>query len=279
MKILMVDDHEEDRYMLESLLRGYGYEVEAAADGVEALEKATQGDYDMIISDILMPRMDGLQLCRAVKTNEKLKKIAFVFYTATYTDPKDEEFALSLGAEKFFVKPTEPGIFIEILKEVIKNHEAGTLAAPKLIVEDEAVYLKEYNDRLIKKLEDKMLQLERINKLLGESEEKYRELIDNANDVVITIEPSGYFTFVNPKFSEMLGYSMEEAKKLHFSKLVHPDDLPMVTENFRNRLAGEDVPGNYEFRMLTKSGEVLYGDINTSPIARKEKIVGIQAIA
>jgi len=97
MKILIVDDNEEDRYMLEVLLRGQGYKVVSAADGVEALEKASQDGFDMIISDIMMPRMDGFQLCHKVKTNEKLKNIAFVFYTATYTDPKDEEFALSLG--------------------------------------------------------------------------------------------------------------------------------------------------------------------------------------
>jgi response regulator RpfG family c-di-GMP phosphodiesterase len=129
--------------------------------------------------------MDGFQLCREVKTNEKLKNIAFVFYTSTYTDPKDEEFAMSLGAEKFIVKPTEPDAFIEILKEVIRSYETGTLVAPKPPVEEETVYFKEYNERLIKKLEDKMLQLENASKALRESETKYRELIDTANDVSI----------------------------------------------------------------------------------------------
>jgi len=278
MKILIVDDNEEDRYMLETLLRGHGYEVESAADGVEALEKASQDGFDLIISDILMPRMDGFQLCREVKTNEKLKNIAFVFYTATYTDPKDEEFALSLGAEKFIAKPEEPDVFIEILKEVIRSYETGTLVAPKLPVEEEPVYFKRYNERLVKKLEDKMLLLGNANKALGESERKYRELIDNANDAVIVVEPTGYFSFVNPRFCEVTGYSMEEAKKLHFSKLVHPEDLAMVTENFSKRLAGEEVPRNYEFRGLTRAGETIYVDYNSSTIQREGKIVGALGI-
>jgi len=278
MKILIVDDNEEDRYLLEVLLRGHGYEVKSAADGVEALKKASQGGFDMIISDIMMPRMDGFQLCRKVKTNEKLKSIAFVFYTSTYTDPKDEEFALSLGAEKFIAKPTEPDAFIEILREVIKSHETGTLVAPKPPVEEETVYFKEYNERLIKKLEDKMVDLESVNRALGESERKYRELIDNANDAVIVVEPTGYLSFVNPKFCEMWGYSMEEVKKLHFSKLIHPEDLVMVTENFRKRLAGEEVPRNYELRVLTKAGETIYIDYNTSIIEREGKIVGVLGI-
>jgi two-component system cell cycle sensor histidine kinase/response regulator CckA len=71
---------------------------------------------------------------------------------------------------------------------------------------------------------------------------------------------------------------MEEAKKLHFSNLVHPEDLAMVTENFRKRQAGEEVPRNYEFRVLTRSGETIYVDYNASFIEREGKTVGIQAI-
>ena len=164
MKILLVDDNKENLYMLGTLLRDNGYEVEFAADGLEALEKALQDEFDMIISDIMMPRMDGFQLCRKIKTNERLRRLAFVFYTAAYTDPKDEEFALSLGAEKFIIKPQKPDAFIEILREIIRSHESGMLVAPKLPVEEEAVYLKEYNGRLIKKLEEEVLQLERKNR-------------------------------------------------------------------------------------------------------------------
>jgi len=169
MKILIVDDKKEDLYMLETLLRGNGYEVECAANGAEALEKVSRDGFEMIISDILMPQMDGFQLCREIKTNEVLKEIAFVFYTATYTDPKDEELALNLGAEKFIIKPTEPDVFIETLKEVIRSQKAGKLIAPRPPVEDEVIYLKQYNERLIKKLEDKMMQLGEMNKTLRES--------------------------------------------------------------------------------------------------------------
>jgi len=83
----------------------------------------------MIISDILMPVMDGFALCRACKQDERLKDIPFIFYTATYTDPKDEEFALSLGAERFIVKPVEPDKFLALLRETIEAHAAGKLVA------------------------------------------------------------------------------------------------------------------------------------------------------
>jgi len=116
------------------------------------------------VSDILMPRMDGFQLCRECKKDDSLKKIPFIFYTATYTDEKDEEFALSLGAEKFIVKPAEQEVFLRILEEVIEEHEKGALVTPKETIKEEKIYLTGYNKRLIQKLEKKMLDLEKSEK-------------------------------------------------------------------------------------------------------------------
>lgn len=121
MNILVVDDKKEGRYMLESLLKGSGHKVVCAENGIEALDMLRRNSVDIIISDILMPKMDGFAFCRECKSDDSFEKIPFIFYTATYTDKKDEEFALSLGAEKFLVKPTEPNKFLEILQGVIKD--------------------------------------------------------------------------------------------------------------------------------------------------------------
>jgi putative two-component system response regulator len=119
MNILSVDDKAENLYMLEALLRGYGHEVDSASNGLMALQLAERGIYDLIISDILMPRMDGFQLCRELKKDERLRKIPFIFYTATYTDPRDAAFALSLGADRFLIKPLEPDAFMKAVDEVV----------------------------------------------------------------------------------------------------------------------------------------------------------------
>ncbi len=165
-KLLIVDDNEQNLYMLQVLLEGSGYEVALARDGAEALEKARRAPPDIIITDILMPVMDGFTLCRKWKKDPALKSIPFVFYTATYADPKDEELALSLGAERFIRKPVEPAAFVEMLWEVIREAEEGRLVAPHEPVEEEKIFLKEYNEALIRKLEDKMLELEQANRRL-----------------------------------------------------------------------------------------------------------------
>jgi signal transduction histidine kinase len=162
-RLLIVDDNPPSLYVLQVLLSANGFELELASNGAEALERARCAPPDMIISDILMPVMDGFALCRACKQDERLKDIPFIFYTATYTDPKDEEFALSLGAERFIVKPLEPDKFLALLRETIETHAAGELAAPREPIVGEAEYYKQYNAALIRKLEDKVLQIEEAN--------------------------------------------------------------------------------------------------------------------
>ena len=90
MKILVVEDNEDSRNLLMKQLRVYSHEITATANGAEALKQALTQPPDIIVSDILMPKMDGYQLCHECKQNEQLKNIPFVFYTATYTSDEDE---------------------------------------------------------------------------------------------------------------------------------------------------------------------------------------------
>jgi signal transduction histidine kinase len=140
--------------------------VDTASDGHEALKLAESGAYDAVISDILMPRMDGFQFCRELRRSERLRHLPFIFYTGIYTDSRDESFALSLGADRFLVKPLDPGhLLAEIARVVAEN--AARAPGPAAEIEDEAIYLKEYNARLIAKLEAKMLDLEAANQRLA----------------------------------------------------------------------------------------------------------------
>jgi len=158
--ILIVDDNPQDLSLLQTLLNKHGYMVTVAANGAEALEKARRERPDMIISDMLMPVMDGFTLCREWKRDDRLKDVPFVFFTATYTDPTDEKFALGLSAERFIVKPQDQQVLLGIIEDVFSEHKPGRLVAPCEPQRDEAVSTREYNEVLIRKLEDKMVQVE-----------------------------------------------------------------------------------------------------------------------
>jgi CheY-like chemotaxis protein len=170
MNILIVDDNEPNLCLLQVLLSGNGYQVVSAVNGAEALAKARQNPPDLVVSDILMPVMDGFALCREWKKDERLRQIPFVFYTATYTDEHDREFALSLGAEQFLVKPMEPKVFIRMILKVIQQVQRPPAAPTRVSIEaqqqEEVGYLKQYNEVLIHKLEVKVEQLEQVNRKL-----------------------------------------------------------------------------------------------------------------
>ncbi|MDO9197864.1 MAG: EAL domain-containing protein [Rhodoferax sp.] len=157
--VLIVDDRADNRYLLRMLLQGHGFAVEEAQHGRQALELARAVAPDLIISDLLMPVMDGYTLLREWKADEALRGIPFIVYTATYTQPRDELLALDMGADGFIVKPTEPGIFINRVHAVLQAASQSTQPAQTPMA-SETVTLKVYNDVLIAKLEKRSAELE-----------------------------------------------------------------------------------------------------------------------
>jgi signal transduction histidine kinase/CheY-like chemotaxis protein len=174
-RALIVDDKLENRYLLRTLLRGHGFEVAEADNGVEALEGARQKAPDVVVSDLLMPMMDGYSLLREWKADAALAAIPFIVYTATYTEPKDEQLALDLGADAFIVKPAEPEAFMERVRKVLARAQAGALQRREP-AQDEAASLKLYSEVLVRKLEKKSAQLEQRIAALAAAEEHIRRL-------------------------------------------------------------------------------------------------------
>ncbi len=279
-RILIVDDKEENLYFLQALLKGSGYEVDAAHHGIEALELARQNLPDLIIADILMPVMDGFALCREWKKDERLKQIPFVFYTATYTDERDREFALGLGAERFIVKPAEPDVLMGIIQETIQ--QAGKPPAAQGVPDadevlrssvelpgEESIYLKQYNQTLIRKLEAKMEQLERANReleldiasrkqmeeALRDSEIRFRSLVESAPEGIF-VQSEGRFIFLNPAMIKLFGAARaEDLLETDLMERVAPEYREIVRERVRlQRETGQPAPlMNQEYLRLDGS--------------------------
>ena len=179
--VLIVEDHEENRNLLKLLLEINGYRVTTAGDGLEALAAARRDPPDAIVSDALMPKMDGFALCRAWMQDAALRPIPFIFYSATYVRPDDEQFALALGAVRYLIKPVEAEVFLRELRTVLQQwagREAPAPAAPL----DEAAARALHESALARKLEDKLAQLEAVNRRLQESETRFRSLTEMSSD-------------------------------------------------------------------------------------------------
>lgn len=159
MKVLVVDNNDKDRLLLSKIMLSHGFEVSEAWNGYEALEKVWTEPYDIMISEIMMPEMDGFMLIRKIKGNEKTKEIPFIFYTSSFVCNEDRELGLSLGAARFLKKPLKPVELICEIEMVLKEHEAGkTISSGHEITDQE--YLKKYSTRLSLKLESRVRMLE-----------------------------------------------------------------------------------------------------------------------
>jgi PAS domain S-box-containing protein len=190
MKILVAEDHPESRYLLQQLFSGLGHEVSAVADGLEVLEllgNSNNTPPDAIVSDALMPRMDGFQLCRALRQHPRWCRLPFIFYTATYTDRADEQFALKIGADRFVVKPVEPDELMAVIADTIAKVKAAPPREARPLDAD-ATVLEEYTHRLSLKLELKVAELEGANEDLRASEQAIRQLNDQLTSTVRALE-------------------------------------------------------------------------------------------
>ncbi|MBI5141152.1 MAG: response regulator [Nitrospirae bacterium] len=168
MKILVVDDNEMSRDLLKRVLAISGYEAITAADGVGGLEAAKQFRPDLIISDIMMPGMDGYQFCRSIRMDADLRETPFLFYSAAFTSPDDVDFAYNLGATRFIQKPQNPRKIIEAIEEILREahpseHENESRPLESL---KEPFFLKQHSERVIMKLEEKVAELEQTHAFL-----------------------------------------------------------------------------------------------------------------
>lgn len=123
--ILIAFERESEQSALETLLSGRGHRVVKSSNGLAALDTARREPPQAIVSDIVLPRMDGFALCRKWKQDERLQGIPFVFYTRRHDDPKYERFALELGAERFLARSSQPETLLNALDELLPKGQAN----------------------------------------------------------------------------------------------------------------------------------------------------------
>ncbi len=228
-RALIVDDRAENRDLLGVLLRGHGWEVGEARHGAEALTLARQEVPDLVISDLLMPVMDGYTLLRQWKADPELAGIPFIVYTATYTDPRDEQLARDMGADAFIVKPAEPDAFLSSVNEVMALVHMGSAARPVSEMMDPSAHLEQYSATLVRKLEKKARELGEANRELGAREARYRQMFEaNPNPMWVYDLEALRFLAVNDAAVAHYGYTRDEFLAMTIADIGPQENLPSL---------------------------------------------------
>ena len=165
--LLIVEDDPDILKLLDATLTFRGYRVITAKNGKEALEAIHVKHPAIVITDIMMPTLDGFGLVHRIRINPETREIPVVFITATYVTREDREFALNIGATRFIQKPVDLEKFLATIAELMDQG-----LPPVIKPFNEFDFYKEYRRRLQAKLDEKMKQIARDEHLLGTDADK-----------------------------------------------------------------------------------------------------------
>jgi DNA-binding response OmpR family regulator len=160
--VLIVEDVPDILRLLEETLKFKGYQAVTAYNGQEALEIIKRERPALVITDIMMPKLDGFGLVHRLRINPETRNIPVIFLTATYVALEDKAFALNIGATRFIEKPVNFEKFLETIAELMKKGPAETTS-----VMSETEFYEGYRQRLEQKLRQKVIQITRDERLLS----------------------------------------------------------------------------------------------------------------
>jgi two-component system cell cycle sensor histidine kinase/response regulator CckA len=260
MRVLVVDDNPVKRRLLRVALEKGGHKAVGAVDGVEALARLRGGGFDAVISDVLMPRMDGYRLCYEIRRSEELQALPIIIYSSTYTSEADERQAMRAGADQFIRKLVITRTILDALAQVREHKEPQKKPARFL---RELATLKEYSEGLVRKLEHRNEELETTrdwlaaaNLALQQSEESFRRaFLASPVATCLTELKTGRFIDVNDSMTKMLGYERGELLGGTSIELGIWEDLAEREQIVAAVRASIPVRES-ELRLRTKSGEV-----------------------
>ncbi|GAM10777.1 oxygen sensor histidine kinase NreB [Geobacter sp. OR-1] len=276
MKILIVDDNINDRNILRYTVEAHGHEAVTASDGEEGLLIAAAQTPDLVISDVLMPVMDGFQFLRSFR---KTSATPFIFYSAVYEGDREMQLAAALGADAYLIKPKAPN---ELMAQIERIISSGIRPAPRPIVADDE-YLKTYSQVLFTKLEEKVTELEHSlaeHKLTGdalrESNERLNSTLEAARIVAWEVDPFTRKHHEAGPVAELFGRG--HPTLADFLAGIYPDDLERVMDALDKALRGES-GFNVEYRIMHPDGDIrwiaAHGDLQYNSEGRPARLLGI----
>ncbi len=284
MKILVVDDNKNDRNLLKELLTSRNYDVAEACNGIEAVQSLGTLKPDIIISDIMMPGMDGFTLLRELRKNASAMDIPFVFYTAHYISEKDSELALKLGASRFIVKPAHLTDLLIEIEAVLREYEAGSIKPVKPLIYKEEEYLKQYSERIIRKLEEKIVQLEQeiserkwAFEELANSQNELEHIVESIPFIIYALNVDGNLIRWNSRLTEVTGNLGTEVMGRSILDFITEKDRKKVAEAIRT--AQETGYSRVDADLVGKNGETMPYRWNSAALKDEEgRVIGLSGV-
>ena len=172
MRILVVDDNDDNRKILRVIFSAHGHEIEERANGLEGLDALHATKFDALITDVLMPGMDGYRLCSEIRRSERTRDIPIIVYSSIYTSAADEKVALAAGADRFVSKPASGKALLEALRDVCGSSRDPIEESPPT---PEPEVLKTYSEKLVTRLKEKSQELDLARIRLAAGNENLRQ--------------------------------------------------------------------------------------------------------
>jgi PAS domain S-box-containing protein len=239
-RVLIVDDDPKILDLLVELLELEGYEVAAASDGAQALDLAYSFYPDVVVSDVVMPVLGGLELCRRLKEDPRTGYVPVLLISGIRKSDDAGMEGLYAGADDYLDLPFRNEELLVKVARLVERHRSG--------------------------------------QAIRESEERYRELFENANDIIYTHDLEGNFTSLNRSGERITGYSREETMRMNVADVIAPEYLDLAREMIAHK-AAEHVSTVYEIDIISKKGRRVRLEVSTRLIFRDGRPVGVQGIA
>ena len=231
MKIMVVEDDENSREMLSNLLKEQGHTVLSALNGKNALELLKDSVPDLVITDIMMPEIDGFTLCRKIKGTSEWAHISLIFYTATYTSRADEELGMLMGASRFIIKPQEPDVLLEQINDVINENTKNKLPPEKepnstnnIIDQKQLATVGEKLQKKLRELENEKVEKRELDNKLIHLASEHHKVIELLSDFEYCashdlIEPLRKISSFSSRLREVYGKNLGEQQQVYLNAI------------------------------------------------------------
>jgi len=257
-KVLVVDDRPVNRDLVRTLLSHRGHQVVEAGDGAEALSLARREPPDLVITDVLMPGMDGCELVRALRELPDTAHIPVIFYTANYLEDEVRPIADAYGVASVLPKTSDPQVVLATVDRLLGDTSLPPLTTP----DPEAIHkhLQTVNAKLV----EKVRELEAKEEALRESEERFRSMAESAPVGLFLGDAEARAVYVNPRFAEIVGRAAEDLRGHGWRE--HVGFTAAGLDTARTKHGSREPPRRQRCRAVRPDGSDLWLDVSLSVV-------------